>query len=212
MTNCAGIRYCMDDPSVSLALAEELAQGRKPEDAATLLTYYMQAVTPRVQGTSNEAMLEAARAVVEGLLHDRAGRKSRAKERYADAFARYAALGFRRRAAIAAYRLAVLTGEERPRAFAADALKDAADAYWLKDRLANFGVHEIRLTDRQANVLRLLVEGKSNKEIAAVRGGSWYTARNIVRELLAVFGVRSRGELVRVAIARGIVARRAPAG
>ncbi|MEA2666635.1 MAG: Bacterial regulatory protein luxR family, partial [Candidatus Eremiobacteraeota bacterium] len=71
-------------------------------------------------------------------------------------------------------------------------------------RLANFGVNDIRLSDRQAQVLHLLVDGKSNKEIAAVRGGSWYTARNIVRELLELFQVHSRSELVHVAITRGI--------
>jgi len=85
-------------------------------------------------------------------------------------------------------------------------VRDASPAYWLNERLTNLGVQEVRLTERQADVLRLLVAGRSNKEIATIRGGSWYTARNIVRELLGTFGVRSRGELVRVAIARGAAA------
>ncbi len=150
-------------------------------------------------------MLEAARAIVEGLVSDAVGARSNAKKQYAIAFDRYAELGFNRRAAIAAYRLAILTGEESYRAFASEVLKEAADTYWVKQRLANFGVADIRLSERQAQVLRLLAEGKTNKEIAIVRGGSWRTARNIVRELLQLFRVHSRSELVRLAITRGMV-------
>jgi DNA-binding CsgD family transcriptional regulator len=196
-----------EDTLLPLTLAEEIAQGTHPNDAAPLVTYYVQAVAPRTGGTSEEAMLEAAREMTEGLLSDRTGSRAEAERHYAAALHGYAGLGFNRRAAFAAYRLAILTGDERHRAFAVAVLQGAADRYWLKQRLADFGVDDIRLSDRQAEVLRLLAEGKSNKEIAAVRGGSWYTARNIVRELLELFRVHSRSELVRVAVARGIAAR-----
>jgi DNA-binding CsgD family transcriptional regulator len=201
-----------DDHALPLAMAEEVVSNGNADEATSLLTYYSEVIAPRVAGTKDERTLEATRSMVQGLVEDAAGRKSSAASSYAAALEAFTALGFGRRAAIAAYRLAVLTGGEEQRQFASGVLKDADSSYWLKHSLANFRVAEIRLTDRQAEVLRLLVEGKSNKEIAAVRGGSWYTARNIVRELLDLFGVRSRSELVRVAIARGVVARRRTSG
>jgi DNA-binding CsgD family transcriptional regulator len=193
-----------DHDSLPLALAEELVQGRDPREATPLLTYYSEVIGPRVAGMKDEQTLEAARSMVEGLVEDVAGHRSSAKSCYTAALERFTAMGFGRRAAIAAYRLAVLTGGDEQRPFIAGVLKDADPRYWLKSRLANFGVNDIRLSDRQAQVLHLLVDGKSNKEIAAVRGGSWYTARNIVRELLELFQVHSRSELVHVAITRGI--------
>ena len=195
-----------EDNTLPLTLAEELAQGSNPADATPLLTYYAQVIAPRVRGTKDEGMLDASAALTQGYIEEASGRSARARERYRTAMDQYDAMGYRRRAAVAAYRLAVLTGEERHRAYVRDAVRDASPAYWLNERLTNLGVQEVRLTERQADVLRLLVAGRSNKEIATIRGGSWYTARNIVRELLGTFGVRSRGELVRVAIARGAAA------
>jgi DNA-binding CsgD family transcriptional regulator len=200
-----------DDAALLLSLIEELAEAGDRRSAARLLARYTKYAAPRVRGAREEAVLAATFEMSNGMLQDAAGRSSSAKEWYTSAFGRYVALGFNRRAASAAYRLAVLTRDERYRVYAAEALKEAADTYWLKRRLTDFSVADIRLSDRQAEVLRLLVQGKTNKGIAAVRGGSWYTARNIVRELLDLFHVHSRSELVRVAIARGVVPRRTSA-
>ncbi len=159
--------------TLPLTLAEELAHGSDPADAATLLTYYLQVMAPRVRGTKDEGMLDASAALTQGYIEEASGHSARARERYRAAMDRYDAIGYRRRAGVAAYRLAVLTGEERHRAYVRDVVRGASPAYWLNERLANLGVHEIRLSERQADVLRLLVAGRSNKEIATIRGGSW---------------------------------------
>lgn len=54
----------------------------------------------------------------------------------------------------------------------------------------------VRLTPRQRQVLRLLVEGASEKEIAYQLAVSEHTAHDHVKALHRAFGARSRGELL----------------
>lgn len=190
--------------SLPLALAEELVQSARPEDAAPLLTYYAEFFAPRARGHADERRLEASRMLVEGQLDAERGNRARAQRAYVAALTHFKQIGFLRRAAIVAYRLAVLTDDERYRAFIDEALREVSDAYWVKARLAQSRM-DVRLSDRHVAVLRLVADGKTNKEIAAARGVSFYTARNMVRELLALFGVRTRGELAGVAVARGLI-------
>ncbi|PYT27570.1 MAG: hypothetical protein DMG57_17950 [Acidobacteria bacterium] len=57
------------------------------------------------------------------------------------------------------------------------------------------------LNDRETEVLRLLVQGLANKEIAARMSISESTIKNTIQHLFAKTGVRTRGQLVRVALA-----------
>ena len=56
------------------------------------------------------------------------------------------------------------------------------------------------LTDREADVLRFLVQGLSNKEIAVRMDVSESTVKNTLQHLFAKSGVRTRSQLVRVAL------------
>ncbi len=56
------------------------------------------------------------------------------------------------------------------------------------------------LTDRDRSVLRLLLEGKSNKEIAGNLNLSESAAKAALQQLFAKTGVRTRSQLVRVAL------------
>jgi len=56
------------------------------------------------------------------------------------------------------------------------------------------------LTDREAEVLRLLVQGLTNKEIAARLDVSESTVKNVLQQLFAKSRVRTRSQLVRVAL------------
>ncbi len=190
-----------DEPSLPLSLAEEVAYSVRPEGAAPLLTFYSESLAPRMHGHADEMRLEASRKLVEGHLEESRGSLARSQRAYAGAFSYFKGVGFHRRAAIAAYRLAVLTDDDVYRAFIGDALAGADDSYWVKARLAEMHL-DIHLSDRHTQVLRLVAQGMTNKEIAASRGVSFFTARNMVRELLALFGVRTRGELAALAAAR----------
>ena len=58
------------------------------------------------------------------------------------------------------------------------------------------------LNDREMAVLRLLVQGLANKEIAAKMEISESAVKNTVQQLFAKTGVRTRSQLVRVALER----------
>jgi len=58
----------------------------------------------------------------------------------------------------------------------------------------------IRLTERDKVVLRLVLEGQANKEIAASLGISESAVKASLQQLFAKTGVRTRGQLVRVAL------------
>jgi two-component system nitrate/nitrite response regulator NarL len=56
------------------------------------------------------------------------------------------------------------------------------------------------LTSRETEVLRSLVQGLANKEIAARLEISESTVKNTIQQLFAKAGVRTRSQLVRVAL------------
>jgi PAS domain S-box-containing protein len=58
------------------------------------------------------------------------------------------------------------------------------------------------LNARETDVLRLLVQGLANKEIAARMEMSESTVKNTIQQLFAKTGVRTRSQLVRVALER----------
>ena len=58
------------------------------------------------------------------------------------------------------------------------------------------------LTDRETGVLRLVVQGLANKEIAMRMEVSESTVKNTLQQLFAKTDVRTRAQLVRVALER----------
>jgi two-component system NarL family response regulator len=66
-------------------------------------------------------------------------------------------------------------------------------------------VLETDLTDRERDVLRLIVSGLSNKEIGRELGLTEGTVKGYVNTLLAKLGVRDRTQAVTVALQRGLV-------
>jgi DNA-binding NarL/FixJ family response regulator len=76
-----------------------------------------------------------------------------------------------------------------------------------KDVLAAFDqarAEEVELTPRQRDVLRLIVEGKRMKEIAAALDLSTRTVETHKYEMMRVLGVQSTAELIALALKRGI--------
>jgi DNA-binding NarL/FixJ family response regulator len=61
------------------------------------------------------------------------------------------------------------------------------------------------LTDREKQVLKLVADGKSNKEVAEVLGISVKTAMSHREHVMEKLGLHNRTELVRFAIKRGVI-------
>jgi DNA-binding CsgD family transcriptional regulator len=194
-----------DQQSLPLAIAEELIHADSTSSASRLMDYYKDVIATSVVPRGGEGVrLEAEYASILGLLEDQGRNRGRALEAYQAAFETLRGTRLMRGAAIVAYRLFGLTGEKQYEDFIKDALRDASERYWVKARLAKSRT-EARLTARQLEVVRLVAQGLSNKEIAAARGISPSRARNVVAELFALLGVRSRAELAALATARGLL-------
>ena len=67
------------------------------------------------------------------------------------------------------------------------------------------GVTRVQLTPRELSTLRLMADGKSNKEIASELGISERTVKTHLGHLFEKLGATSRTEAVRVATRRGLV-------
>jgi two-component system NarL family response regulator len=67
------------------------------------------------------------------------------------------------------------------------------------------GVTRVQLTPRELATLRLLADGKSNKEIASELGISERTVKTHLGHLFEKLGVTSRTEAVKIATRRGLV-------
>ena len=63
----------------------------------------------------------------------------------------------------------------------------------------------MQLTPRELSALRLLADGKANKEIASELDISERTVKTHLEHLFAKLGVTSRTEAVKVATRRGLV-------
>jgi DNA-binding NarL/FixJ family response regulator len=62
------------------------------------------------------------------------------------------------------------------------------------------------LTTREVEVLRLMVRGNRNKQVAALLGISEHTAKFHVSSVLTKLGARTRTEAVTIGVTRGLVA------
>lgn len=110
------------------------------------------------------------------------------------------------------------------------ALKAGANAYALKDITADAlvkcihdvlagktylapsaaaklaeGMSRVQVTPRELSTLRLMADGKSNKEIAGELGISERTVKSHLGHLFEKLGVTSRTEAVKIATRRGLV-------
>ena len=68
------------------------------------------------------------------------------------------------------------------------------------DSLVSSNGERVSLSSRELEVLRLLVQGLANKEIAAKLDVSESTVKNTLQHLFTKSGVRTRSQLVRVAL------------
>jgi DNA-binding CsgD family transcriptional regulator len=197
-----------DTRQVPLVLAEELISVGDLAAAARLIQQYRDVVAPIPRKALAEDRLRAFENSVEAALLEAQGEKIAAVRLYEAAFEVFEASGLRRRACIVAHRLAKLTGESRYLDYMRTALA-SVPAYWLATETTSSEREAPRLSRGQADILGLVAEGKTYKEIAALRGGSWKTARNLVHALFRKFEVRSKGELVAAAARRGLLDRSA---
>jgi DNA-binding CsgD family transcriptional regulator len=194
---------------VPLCLAEALISVGELAPANRLIQQYRDIVEPIPRKAFAEGRLAAFENSVDAALLEASGQKTAAIRLYETSFAAFDSSGLRRRACVVANRLAKLTSESKYVDYMRAALA-SVPRYWLAAEVATPEREPtLRLSRGQADILDLVAEGKTYKEIAALRGGSWKTARNLVHALFRKFDVRSKGELVAAAARRGLLDRSA---
>jgi DNA-binding NarL/FixJ family response regulator len=143
---------------------------------------------------------------VEAVLFDACGESTKAVCTFSAAYNVLARLGYRRRATMVALRLARLTGKKRCVEYAGTPLRDVSEQFWMARELRELLPSSTpSVTETELAILRLLVRGKTYKEIGALRRSSWKTVANHVQALFRKFGVNSRGELAAEAMRRRLV-------
>ena len=75
----------------------------------------------------------------------------------------------------------------------------------LNQPLSQGPQHRLKLTRRQSDVLRLIAQGRTMKEIAADLGISTRTAESHKYEMMQVMGVQTTAELVQYAVKLGLI-------
>lgn len=184
-----------------LAKAEHmLAEYRAHRSASTLLI------------ATGDARVAAFERLVEAQIAEVARDVPAAQQAYLEAYQAFKRLTYSRRAAIAALRLAA-AGNRDALYDEVDLLtKHLPDTSFLRKEVARRRTEDTirHLTPVEREVLRLLCEGLSPKEIAARRERALKTIRNTIDGLKTTFGVRSMSALVALSISQGFADPAAP--
>ncbi len=86
-----------------------------------------------------------------------------------------------------------------------DVARDALDGEASDGRSQGAGDEYERLTDREKQVLKLVAEGRSNKEVAALLGISVKTAMSHREHVIEKLRAHNRTDLIRFALRHGVI-------
>jgi len=199
--------FAGDEAIVSLVLAEELTTLGCNDEARDAVTAFLKfsRTSPTLWMTHSPATY-AYQRLVEAAVLESAGERRTAVRRYAEAFEIYAKIGYKRRAVLAALRLARLTAAPNAVTYADAQTRRLPAQSWLRREAHAANQRTLRLTTVQRDVLALICQGKSNPDIAASRKRSLHTVRNLVARLFVIFGVTSREQLAVECVRRGLYA------
>ena len=196
-----------DEPIVSLVLAEALTNlGCTDEARAAVGAFLKFSRTSPMLWMTHSPATYAYQRLVEGATLESAGERRTAVRRYNEAFELFAKIGYKRRAVVAALRLARLSSAPAALAYADAQTRRLPAQSWLRREAQSANQRTLRLTTVQREVLALICQGKSNPDIAAARKRSLHTIRNLVARLFVMFAVSSREELAVECVRRGLYA------
>jgi DNA-binding CsgD family transcriptional regulator len=188
---------------VSLLNLVELVADRDPATARAVLSIYEGipvSIAPSL-AFAHDVRLSAMEEHAKGITLAVSGDRAAAVENLASAYATFSSIGYAWRAAAAALRIHVTTGEDAWLRYASEAVEDftqSSVAEQIRQRAAATTVDPrvAALTPAQRRVFALLSEGLSDKEIAQRLGISPETAKNHAARVRLAFGVRSRAALI----------------
>lgn len=154
----------------------------------------------RRMGFSSDERVHALQAYPAGMALLRLGETAEAREMLRTAYEIFSQFDYGWRAALAALGLHKATHDPHWLSLARKAIKRWPNSWIAREiRTAQSRAEseeESLLTPAQRPILRLLMEGRRNADIAHVLGKSPHTIRNHIAEIFRAFDVTSRGELI----------------
>ena len=121
-----------DERNVALTLAEELAHVGAVAEARQALATYRRHPVSALLSSKGDRRMQAYERLVEGHIAEAAGDRVEAHHAYRDAFQVFRATGYRRRALVAALRLAELAEQPYLYDYVATELTDFSPASWFR--------------------------------------------------------------------------------
>jgi DNA-binding CsgD family transcriptional regulator len=196
------------DKLVPLELAEQLSLAGRVEQARRVFASYReQAATSPLLAVSGNPFRYAFERLVEGFIAESVDERPRARRSYLDAFTKFRAIDYKRRAVHTALRLGALLNEAELFEYADFTTRHLPVRSWLRQQVQNLPTDIIvrGLSAARREVLQLLCKGLTVPEIAASRGRSRKTIANTVTDVYRAFNVRNRTELLNELLRRGII-------
>jgi DNA-binding CsgD family transcriptional regulator len=193
----------VEEDRITLLTLAELFGDVDPGIAQRYLAQFRSLRTPmdRRMGFANDARVRALEAYPAGTALLRIGELAAARQMLAEAYDIFSTFDYGWRAALAALQLHKATREPNwlslarkaisrwPKSWIAREIQALQQEYSLSDE-------EATVTPAQRPILKLLLEGRRNAEIAEQLGKSPNTVRNQIAEIFRAFDVASRAELI----------------
>lgn len=121
-----------DERNVALTLAEELAYAGATAEARQALATYRSHPVSAMLSSKNDRRMQAYERLVEGHIAEAAGERVEAHHAYRDAFQVFRATGYRRRALVAALRLAEIADQPYLYDYVATELTEFSPRSWFR--------------------------------------------------------------------------------
>ncbi len=203
-------RLVGDERNVALTLAEELAYVGAVDDARRALASYRANPVSPLLSFKHDRRAEAYERLVEAQIAEAAGDRVQAHHAYRDAFQAFRAAGYRRRALIAALRLAEISEQPYLYEYVAAEMREFSEVSWFRRHIEHRHTiardpvfQSLPATERE--VLLLYCRGRNTEQIADARGQTTAHVRRIVKSIYRAFGVLKRSELLVECERRGLV-------
>ena len=198
-----------DESVVALLLLAELCAPMNGPQASAYLARFRSLGEIRSERSliRGDARFRALVDYSSGVVDMHLGEKKLATSRLQSSLKIYERAGFDWRAARCALRLFDLTGKDTFLDVAEQRLTHYASS-WLADELRqrrSSRPQTTGLSPMREKVFRLLCDGKSNVEMAAILGITVSTIANHAKAVLKEFGVNSRHALIAEAMKRGLI-------
>jgi len=192
-----------------LAVAESCAHFDSQSAEQFLSAYWDLAPIDSIKVISGSPSLAAEETFVAGVVAQARGDVTGAASRYHRAFEESKRIGYVRRAILAALALLKLSGDQAAQNYLVAQFHGTSN--YITRYLAQRGTANLPLPEQhpivatlphaQREVVLLVCQGKSNKEIAALRRVGEQTIKNMLtKDVFRAFGVSSRAALVSVCL------------